>query len=470
MNNVLRVSINKLPEPITKAPTPKIIELEEPIPSSDTQTSDIAKVAAEVADSACAIDSQAPEQEISDVEAGRMGIRRMSNTPISEVAQTAMEVSVVAATLDGDDSDSSTELDDESDSCPMLSHESIGPPNQGEETSDDLASKTVTQDGDSNLEIEDLDFDNPRLEKLPSSDRRSIIAAMRRISGSVEADRTVIDGIPPPSDVPILRLHGAVSPREELRGSSELTGTSSKEESTDRPSLTTGPSNSSYSRTSDASISSLGSIAEGDELPNDNVSEELIDPQVTSPYAQHPGPSWGSVFDHAVGSDSDDEGIAMRSESRRRLEELENRSPSSTSNPVTSLRNEITEPSPWETTVINEEVDATADSKDAPIIEAPAFKDSPIDTTYRLLPGTYESDSSNRENTGEGKGMSTSTDPNNEADLQKDTADRKDAPSPTHPIRGPKKSPSWLETCFHVVLVKWLGGLAAWIYGGRRPT
>ncbi|KAI1772386.1 hypothetical protein F4818DRAFT_444211 [Hypoxylon cercidicola] len=472
VNNILKVSINTSQKTDAKSPTTQVTELKEPAPSSGAQTPDLAKTAAEVADSAYAIDLQAPEPDISDAEAGRMGVRRMSNTPISQVAQTAMEVSDVAATLDGDDSEPGDEFDDdENSSCPMFSHEFVGPPDQGEETSDRRPSMTGTQDDDPALEVEeDVDFDNPQLERLPSSDRSSIVAAMRRISTSIEADRTVIEGIPPSSVIPLLRQPSSASAYEERQGSSESIGTSPREESTHRPTIITDPSESAYSRTSAASISSLGSIDEGDELPNDNVSEELDDPEVTT--IQHPGPSWGSVFEHAVSSDSDDEGIAMRAESKRGLGGHQDRPPSLTPSPATVPGGgtaEIAEPSPEEPAPVAEESSTVADNKDAPAVEQDASKDSPGATACRL-PGTYESDSSNRGSLGEGEAHSTSIDPYNETDLRRRAVDKPAAPPSTHLFQDANKHPGWLETCFQVVLVKWLGGFAAWIYSRRHRT
>ena len=65
----------------------------------DSQASD---VAAEVADSAQLLDREVPTPPVSDAEAGRIGLRRMSQTPIPEVANTAAEVGDSAARLDGE--------------------------------------------------------------------------------------------------------------------------------------------------------------------------------------------------------------------------------------------------------------------------------------------------------------------------------------------------------------------------------
>ncbi|KAK2625976.1 hypothetical protein QTJ16_004238 [Diplocarpon rosae] len=67
---------------------------------SGAHTPELADVAAEVADSAAALDRDVPTPPLPDAEAGRLGYRRMSQTPIPEVAATAAEVADVAATLD----------------------------------------------------------------------------------------------------------------------------------------------------------------------------------------------------------------------------------------------------------------------------------------------------------------------------------------------------------------------------------
>jgi len=68
-----------------------------------TPTPELASVAAEVADSAAALDREQPTPPISDEEAGRIGFRRMSQTPIPEVADTAAEVAESAAIVYKDD-------------------------------------------------------------------------------------------------------------------------------------------------------------------------------------------------------------------------------------------------------------------------------------------------------------------------------------------------------------------------------
>jgi hypothetical protein len=72
---------------------------------SETGTPVYAKIAAEVADSAAMLDREPSPAPVSDEQAGRTGERRMSSTPIPQVALTAAEVADVAAILDQDDQD-----------------------------------------------------------------------------------------------------------------------------------------------------------------------------------------------------------------------------------------------------------------------------------------------------------------------------------------------------------------------------
>lgn len=61
---------------------------------------DAASNAAEVADDAANLDREPPTPPLTDEEAGRIGYRRLSQTPIEDVAAVASEVSESAALLD----------------------------------------------------------------------------------------------------------------------------------------------------------------------------------------------------------------------------------------------------------------------------------------------------------------------------------------------------------------------------------
>lgn len=84
----------------------KNVELSRAIIRSGTSTPAYAADAAdaaEVADTAATLDREASPVPLSDEEAGRIGMRRLSNTPIPEVALTAAEVADSAAVLDQDE-------------------------------------------------------------------------------------------------------------------------------------------------------------------------------------------------------------------------------------------------------------------------------------------------------------------------------------------------------------------------------
>lgn len=78
----------------------ELLSRAEPPSGSGTSTPSFVRTAAEVADSAALLDEQEPEEDVPDEEAGRIGFRRMSATPIPVVATTAAEVADTAQQLD----------------------------------------------------------------------------------------------------------------------------------------------------------------------------------------------------------------------------------------------------------------------------------------------------------------------------------------------------------------------------------
>jgi hypothetical protein len=86
-------------------PLPQILrsKLDADSDRSGASTPDYVRTAAAVADSAALLDAEPAEREIPDDEAGKLGYRRMTATPIREVAQTAAEVADTAEGLDKDD-------------------------------------------------------------------------------------------------------------------------------------------------------------------------------------------------------------------------------------------------------------------------------------------------------------------------------------------------------------------------------
>ncbi|KAI0446116.1 hypothetical protein F4803DRAFT_547633 [Xylaria telfairii] len=111
--------------------------------------------------------------------------RRLSSTPIEEVANTAAEVADSASQLGDDDLDVES-----SDILPMLSHECFASPSN--------SPASGYQESEPQREMLDqlnMDYDDPRLEHFPS-DRSSIMATMRRLSTSIDADSTMVDTAP----------------------------------------------------------------------------------------------------------------------------------------------------------------------------------------------------------------------------------------------------------------------------------
>lgn len=462
-NNILRVSINEPKETgDTKVPNPRVNELKSSATDSGTQTPEIAKTAAEVADSACLIDPESPEPEISDGEAGRIGIRRLSGTPIAQVARTAMEVASVAAMLDVDDLASDDDSDGEDSICPVFSHESMGPAGHEEDAPDRRDSKTVSEFDNPAIEIEDLDFDDPQLEAFPSNDRDSIMAAMRRISTSIEADRTVVDGIPP---LPI------VSPFQQTKTVGSLDDAPVSPGTRDEPPKDTRTFRADYTPkrrpTSRApSIASLEQIAEDDEAG-----------EVATRFVQHPGPSWRSSPEQAVTDDDDDndEGISMGVESKQKAKDPQDCSSllaavqAASSSSITPEAVEIT---PSDSPRAPDNAGASACSNDVPtVIATDVSKPSP-DIVERRMPCTYESNSSNMESTGDEEGQSTSIetsiDPDNQSDPQKRAANGSATPPSIHYFRNPSKYPWWFETWLQFGFVRWIGRFATWLYGRRH--
>ncbi|KAI1102849.1 hypothetical protein F4804DRAFT_342938 [Jackrogersella minutella] len=447
-NNVLRVSLNGPREANAKVPNPRVNELKGSTTDNDTQTADMAKTAAEVADSARIIDSETPELEISDDDAGRLGVRRLSHTPINQVAQTAMEVAATAATLDENDWISDDETDAEDGDPPAFSHEFMG---QVSDTHNRRESKTGSDMDDPDIEIQHLDFNDPTLEAFPSNNRESILAAVRRISTSINADRTVIGGIPPPPAVSIFQQPSS-------------TDNSSKDKSNLRSDEITKQYSIQHSPRP-PSTSSLLSIAEDDEFRIDNADDKLE--QNSTPFVQHPGP-WGSAPERDASVDSNDEGIAMKIETKRAAMKSQDCSPldSVPATPGGSV-SEIAESNSNEIPpALKDDADTPAEG-DVNTSKKDATKDSPT-ITVRHTPGTYASDSSNMESTSDEGGKSTLSSPNNETDVGKRAADGS-VTSPTH-FQTPNQTSDWLDICLRVVFVRWIGGLVGWLYGRRNRT
>ncbi|KAI0851753.1 hypothetical protein F5Y00DRAFT_259243 [Daldinia vernicosa] len=473
-NNILRVSIDATQENVTEVPNPKANESEGLETNSGTETPDFAQTADEVSGSARTLDPETPEPEISDGEAGRIGTRRMSTTPIGEVSETAAEVANVAATLDNDESALDDVDEGQKNLCPIFSHESVGPSFHKEDISDNDGiikdNKSHSESGNPAIEIEDqdLDFDDPHLEEFPSDNRESIMAAMRRISTSIDADRTIVDEVP---QSPVITILQNRKNAESLDNQGELL-------SDVKQNLR--PSNSnrrSHSGRRASSSNSLGSIFEDDEARNGHATGEMED--ATAPFVQHPGPSWGSPTpDRVVSDDEKDEGIAMRVDSRKLAEQSQQCPPSLPSPPASSDGNipEAAELVPDKTASVLEDpvpednADVSGSNDDVPAVVESDLPKPSTTITARRTPDRCLSDSSSVESTSEAGGKSTSLGTTSPPGLRKRIIDRPATPPSTHHFQGRNKYPDWLEACIRIVFVKWIGGLASWLHDRRNKA
>ncbi|KAI0816344.1 hypothetical protein GGR55DRAFT_685946 [Xylaria sp. FL0064] len=216
------------------------------------------------------------------------GLRRLSFTPIEEVANTAAEVADSASYLDLDEDQS--EADDDDIPLPMFSHECFvsSCSHQPEPQHDSLDYSTE------DVDATNIDFDDPLLEHFPS-DRDSIMATMRRVSTAIETDPTTVD---PVSLSPIITAKSSVASNpSSTRGSFATDNTNTEHEQMEDLEL---------QLASITTKESLQSIAEGDEPPNGDETRDTSIPVECIGPVEKRNPSLASW-----GSNNGDEGVSM---------------------------------------------------------------------------------------------------------------------------------------------------------------
>lgn len=196
----------------------------------DKAAMESADTAAEVADAAAALDIEQPTPPITDVEAGRIGFRRLSQTPIADVAAVASEVSDSAALLDMDEHivrflncrstvraplltttqlriemppqftmndtspDSRTpgsgEVTPSEDRAPRFAHECVQRPQHEEEPQrpPEVRERSSEEEGES------IDLNDPSIEDFPC-ERHLIIERVRTSASRLSEDETVFEGV-----------------------------------------------------------------------------------------------------------------------------------------------------------------------------------------------------------------------------------------------------------------------------------
>lgn len=212
-------------------------DIEGPSPPTHSRVAALADEAAtadEVADSAALVNAEKPETPVPDDVAGQIGYRRMSSTPINEVANTAAEVADSARELDKaevsksrpplrgketDDKKPVIEFEIRSDARvgqnddflgyddevveqapPLFAHECIGMYDDGDDAEErdvderDVHHEVETHD-QSEVDDDHVDLNDPMLERFPS-DRDEIIDAVRKLETGLEEDQPSFECVP----------------------------------------------------------------------------------------------------------------------------------------------------------------------------------------------------------------------------------------------------------------------------------
>ncbi|KAI0603057.1 hypothetical protein F4775DRAFT_531984 [Biscogniauxia sp. FL1348] len=471
VNNVLKPSANKPAPEIIPAEVSRVRALKESASPSGVQTPDFVRTAAEVAESAKLLDPATPEPTLTDEEAGRVGVRRLSATPIAEVASTAAEVAEDAAKLDSEDSEVAV-ADDANEECPMFSHECLGAPRINIETpsiNEPGHHEPLEETADQPTHYPDeseIDFDDPQLEHFPSENRDTIMAAMRRLSTSIDADRTVVD-VNPPSPV--------ISTGQQ-QAQSTVPNTSSAPSTEDQITHVEDDQDSSdlvQPAESTEAAASLHSIAEDDEALNEagrnGTPTQLI---------QHSGPaSKPEALPEPIGSD-DDEGIAMYNPSyQNSVKDQKDDSSCQASDCQASDTHDSraddseTEQSALDESLLEPEDKAAAAQEDISPKTIPA-DDARIANTSTAAPIEPVVDEDVTIGAGSAdtcEARSTSLDVCSETNLRKQTNDdRPDSPSSTRSLDNVQKDGKWLKAFIHTLLVDWIGGLLLLLCGRNK--
>lgn len=333
-------------------------------------------------------------------------LRRLSFTPIEEVANTAAEVADTASHLDEDDTESN------GGDALMFSHECFA--SSSDHLLKDQQDSEPQHDGrDESLESldqPDMDYDDPRLEHFPS-DRDSIMATMRRLSTTVEADPTMVDSLPlSPIITAKASAAGSPSPSRATFDIDEVQDAHKQAEDLGRQHIGAGTSRSS-----------LQSIAEGEELANgDGARDRQGEPDAP---AQYIGPLHKRNFSLvSTASSNEDEGISMATTPSKRFRDSTHKS-------------------------------AVAD-KTLPTVTV----DEP--TTNGTHPVGEQSAITSVSPT---SGATT-----DEPDVQKPMNDEpQKSPASTHAPHDKSKD-NWLHTFLRMVFVDWIGGFVGLLCGRSR--
>ncbi|KAI0010121.1 hypothetical protein F4779DRAFT_322844 [Xylariaceae sp. FL0662B] len=397
-------------------------------------------------------------------------ILRVSSIKSQEDETEPPDINDIAAKSDIDGSDIGNDEVCDGIVCPVFSHECVNRPCHEERppdrSVDQPMTKTLPPPEKSHKEPE-LDLDDPRLERFPSSNRGSIIAVVRRLSNTIEPDRTHVEGIPPSPIVASYQEHAITS---------SPTESASKTPSTDisRPSEV----NKSYFNTVDTtacrdSAISLRSIPESDEASHDDKSEDAA-----TSFVQHPGPGQKSPSAIEVPTSDEDEGIAMNTAYKRGNREDIRGSPTSpTPKSPTSSQVHVPptkQPTPNKSPPMQESEKNTPGHNDrsSTVAADNAANNTATHAPTRRsdsIPGAHNGGNHDSESRSESEARSTAVDPGSQPTQRKRTADHPTALSPSaRSMNGVEQVENNLRTLIQFVFAKWIGGFVSWLCGSRH--
>ncbi|OLN93895.1 hypothetical protein CCHL11_03402 [Colletotrichum chlorophyti] len=430
-------------------PNPKALDRlkdEERKRLSSTPIEQVAATAAEVADTAQALDADDGMDRLAPTSKGIDRLKdeerkRLSSTPIEQVASTAAEVADTAQKLDADqDIDGRNEADDIA--PPLFTHEALGPYEPAGSGDEDDAPKELDRHGTVDYDVDKYDLNDPSLERWPSA-REGIIDAVRKVETGRNEDQTLFHGAPLSPVVGSRRVSQDMYEEAVLSSGPSSPGSAKKLEL---------PRKSHGSMVSDRSLLSLGSIAEEDkESPNpDEANRETLGPvRVPSP-AIRPTPN---VFGSPASDE--DEGVVMKG-SKAKKKSLESAGSDSPD--------------------VNGETNGKYSREMSPKT-LPAQTDSP--SIHVQPPEGLAESSTSREgdqstaptSNSTGEASSTGRESNHKGQLKKrgaSSTERPGTPASIHSVTDSKGG--WMQAFFRVLFVDWIGGLFNRLFGSKRKA
>ncbi|KAB5570647.1 hypothetical protein GE09DRAFT_1218069 [Coniochaeta sp. 2T2.1] len=497
----------------------------DPHAGSGRGTPDFVRTAAEVADSAALLDPEDAEPDVSDGEAGRTGLRRLSQTPIQDVAATAAEV---ADTAEGLDTESIPRLevapadydamdpygfDDPSvpdNKAPLFAHECVGMElYEGDDPIDPLDEEQHSPEYEEDRRPstvydadEDIDLNDPTLEKFPSN-REEIIDTVRKLEGGLNEDRSDVDGL-----IPLSPVVGPSGPQNhDLVGdflvSSPAVASPIMPRGSGSGSRLLGlPRASLGSVSSDRSSAlSLGSISEAEEAGNED--EAVAPPILSTPKPrQHPL----AKEDPKSPTSDDDEGIVMKTgtdktDKSREVSSNEDtpvRTPGDRTPKTTELQTKVDDhdlppakpelrldllpaadtsttqaPDPASGSTTKQEPEPASAQPANGESSSPCFFDQPESSTHETENHTQEEEETTTTSppTTSSNPKSSQADTGNQLRRRHPPPDRVATPSSINEAgMQAAKSGNWFRSFFKMIFVDWIGGFISRLCGGRRET